>query len=453
MAFTEFFVTKGANASNLNGGGPNIDTGNGDGPIDTTANATATHIGAGEHTIVDNVGGFFDSAAVGDWICWDTGGAKELAIITVVTDPTNITVQTPDTTEFSALLNKAVNVGGAWATIDFALSTITTDFVNAVSDLPRINVKGGAYPELATIANAGTDVVPITLEGYKTAVGDGGTEAFADLPIMDGGDIAGVGIHSTGRFWIIKNFSVLNSTGVGFINGAGIDNIFLYHIKVDNCTTGILGDDTIFVINSEITNNDNIGLNCDSNCILFGSLIAGNGDWGVQMQSTSIVGNIFYDNSTGSIRFQTFGLVAYNIIDGVLDANPASIGISCPDPTPNGVLTAHNIIHDCDLAFSAGTLSAINLSMYNLFGNIDTSPAFTNWILGDGDEEDPAGFPGFTGEGASNYQPTASSPANGAAGPVAIGSTTIGRAVGAAEPATVVGGGAAGHATLTGGMQ
>ena len=164
MAFTEFFITNGSAVANTNGGGPRLGTN--DGPIYTTADAT---VAAGTPTIItDNTGTPWNGCLADDWVCWDTAGVKEFRRIVSILGA-NATMSAAMT----AGANKAANVGGAWAG-DLALTFITTSFVNAAGNPPRLNIKGPATYTLTAARTfpAGTITIPITIEGYTSTVGD-----------------------------------------------------------------------------------------------------------------------------------------------------------------------------------------------------------------------------------------------------------------------------------------
>jgi len=168
MAFAEFYVTKGSSSSEVNGGGPRLGTN--DGPIYTTADATSNGDGT---EITDNVASWTD-CLVDDWLCFDTsiGDLAAWSRITNITD--SVATVSPAVPTDTA--NKAVNVGGAWATIDHATSLVSTSFVNADGDSPRVNIKYSAtdYEEAsgATVDNIFTTLIPLTISGYYSTAGD-----------------------------------------------------------------------------------------------------------------------------------------------------------------------------------------------------------------------------------------------------------------------------------------
>ncbi len=183
-AYTEKFVTKGKLASDLNGGGPTMAAD--DGPDYTTVDASV--IAGSLTTVVDNSGGNWKGVVVDHFITIDTGGLKENRRVSALApggDATKITIASAAT----ACANKEVRVGGAWATIDFGVSSIvwqTAAWRNAAGAPAALNVQysATAYNEYATVDNAGNDNYPAFIEGYETAAHDGCPTG--NLPNIDG---------------------------------------------------------------------------------------------------------------------------------------------------------------------------------------------------------------------------------------------------------------------------
>lgn len=178
MAFTEFFITGGSAAADSNGGGPRL--GANDGPVYTTATAT---VDAGTPTtITDNSGGAWAGVLADDWVAWNPSGSTyEYRRVVSNNGDGTITVHASCT----AAAARPANVGGAWSTMATILPAVTTAFVNAAGHSPRVNLKSDtvhlAYGNVG--GNNGSSTVPITVEGFDDAPGDGG-EAEIDC---DGG--------------------------------------------------------------------------------------------------------------------------------------------------------------------------------------------------------------------------------------------------------------------------
>ena len=212
MPYTEFYVTKGAWASDTSGGGPRL--GENDGPIYfLSPGAGGATVAEGTETqITDLSGANWAGALIDDWLCWDFEGVKERRRIIDITGAV-ATVHAACTVG----AEKGVTVGGAWATVDYAASTITTAFVNAAGDAPRVNVKynAAAYAETVLVDNAGTGAIPITYEGYETTAGDGCPNG---------------------------NLPIINSTGIVCVATFGVSNKNYIHVSNIDLRTTTDGD-------------------------------------------------------------------------------------------------------------------------------------------------------------------------------------------------------------------
>jgi len=173
MAYTEFRVTQDANSAADNGGYCGIPGIDGAPTYTITANAT---VNAGAlTTIVDNSGSNWGTAAVGDWLCWDTGGVKEFRRIQAKSG-TDVTVDRNCT----AGASKTVKVGGYWDTLSSACDLL--DQYGAANwpagvDAPRINVKAeaSAYAENATTCDLSSDwsaAIRLTIQTYASSPDD-----------------------------------------------------------------------------------------------------------------------------------------------------------------------------------------------------------------------------------------------------------------------------------------
>lgn len=184
FSFTDFYVTQGAAADDLNAG--TMYTGGGqtytnDGPCETYANCDVAAGAPLRWDIDNNNGGAgWGTTAVGDYVRIDTAGTKELGIVTALAvgaDPDVIEVRSALAAGITQPVNaKNCNVGGAFehaqAAADLLEALSNEDTIGPV----RINIKrhaGNPYDEAFDIdTNAGTALRPITVEGYNTAPGD-----------------------------------------------------------------------------------------------------------------------------------------------------------------------------------------------------------------------------------------------------------------------------------------
>ena len=437
---TEFYVTKGTSASDVNGGGPSLAAN--DAPVDTEANCSSD--GAGTSVTNDDADGWAGSS-VDDWICFDTAGAKDFARITNIAG--DVLTVTPAVTINQAA--KTVNVGGAWATIDHAASTVTTSFVNAAGSPPRVNVKydAVAYTETVTTDNTGSAQVAISFEGYEATAGDGCPTP--NLPQITGNWVFGVGddyMH-VGYFKIVTTangtssmsgapvYCVLHNlhlkaTGTATARGCSATGgnynqlIHIYveqatneglhlnsgHTHVIGCYIQAAGTYGIYLglnggINSVIANtiidapgddclyaHDEAGLVV--NCTFYGS-VAGSGiNWrdsdeesGLVVINTILYGNNQYGvelNAAGRecLRNNAFGGNGVGAVDGNVRFNAEAITLT-GDPFTNAAG------HDLSLDATAGEGAACR----NLAWPIDfRGSSTTSYLdLGAADHVDPAG--------------------------------------------------------------
>jgi hypothetical protein len=453
---TNFYVDT-ATGSNDNGGSSET-------LIHNAGNVDATVVSGSVYTLDDlNNTGWGGAGIVNndDILCYDTAGDHLFAIVTdtavggdvdiievdfIVSGPTDLT-------------DVNVNVGGPWATMDYPCDMIDNDWVNATGDPITIWVKNGSYNELATIDNGGAAALPITLEGYNTTEGDGWDYDWTgNLPTIDGSDSSDYGIRSSiggATFWALRHLNVINSTGSGLIGDQTSDYIEIEHCRCSgNALWGIQADNFILAFGCEFSDNGSGGFDIDSPGAVVYCEVFGNGGDGIHIaQAGSIIANVVHDNVGRNIFSGGLNAVLFNTVDGNYDGGKTlSVGYEVFTSVPQ-VLFAFNMIHNCNVAIDGhSTATAFAMSRYNQWDN--NNSANVNWITGQGDIEDGAGAPGFIDEASNNYQPTAVSPANGAAGPTTSpsGNTTTNRAVGAAEPATATGGGVAHLAGNGGGL-
>lgn len=231
--FTEFYVTKGANASDNNGGGPSL--GAQDGPVFTSLNTSSSSDGL---TLTGAAG--WVGASVGDFVCFDPTGNCDYCRITNISgnDLTVTPAVTPN------LTIKVANVGGAWATIDHAMSTMgsggVANWVNAAGDMPRCNIKYSAtsYAESAILDNSGTHEYHLIFSGYYSTPGDDAMNGSTFTPPhMDAGASGatnGVLEAASKNWFVFENISVESTQSS--IDGVYVNStlVSLRRIKI-NC--------------------------------------------------------------------------------------------------------------------------------------------------------------------------------------------------------------------------
>jgi len=232
MPYTEFYVTKGAGASNLCGGGPRL--GENDGAVYfLPAGAGGATVAEGSETqITDLSGANWAGALIDDWLCWDCTGAHEVRRITVI-DGAVATVHAACTVG----AQKPVVVGGAWTTVDYAASTVTTASVNAAGEAPRVNIGLGTYAETVVVDNSGTGALPITFEGFEATAGDGCPSGTR--PIINGANVGASTWGSAKHYVNLKNIDLnkTNNYHCCFINGGLYNQVI--NVRATNSGTGV----------------------------------------------------------------------------------------------------------------------------------------------------------------------------------------------------------------------
>ena len=346
MAYAEFYVTKGASAADTNGGGPNL--GANDGPVLTLTNVDAVDIGGGLFTLEnkDNTG--WSTTAVDDYVCWDTAGTKEFARVTglAVGDDSDVISVYPMVSITPGVGGKTVNVGGAWATVDFAASNVTINFRNAAGDGPRVNVKynAAAYEETVTMDSAGTTAIPIVFEGYETTAGDGCPNG--NRPSISTTDHL---IVNARNFIYVRNFALSTATNSKYC----IYNTGAYCYFV-NCTMTASAASAVgfyssggdcFVLNCISQNCGGYGYRLSTHNVAIGCQSLHNGGYGMYFASSGIVVAhcILHGNADDNIY--TTGCPSL-VINNVLDGSTGGSGFRTADPTNGTPLLFGNVITD-----------------------------------------------------------------------------------------------------------
>lgn len=357
MPRTEFYITGGSSKSDVNGGGPRLGTN--DGPVYTTADAT---VAGGTPTIItDNTGSPWSGAQADDWVCWDSAGVKEFRRIVSISG-TDATMSS----SMTAGANKNVNVGGAWST-DLALTFVTTSFVNAAADAPRLNIKSNASITLSaarTTATA-TITVPITIEGYNSAVGDLLAETWAQSHNSYGfltttgypTITCGVNLLTTGFFTFMRCL-ILTSTRGG-LSVSQTDASQFFRLKITNSANNVSAQAVAQGLRSTFDDCEFLttGTTSARSCALSSGLMTA-------CRVTSMAG----DAITTAVACTISNCIIYNIAAGKTGVLISAVNI--------GVILLRNTFNNCgtgismpDLAQTNGLLALRN----NHFANCGTN--------------------------------------------------------------------------------
>lgn len=301
-------------------------------------------------------------------------------------------------------LNQAWAIGGAWATIQKAMSTVRA------ADTDYVWVKASAdYTETVDVGLAMNNTSPATFEGYTSATGDGGQFT------INGGATRATGITDsiiTAAYYIFKNMRVTNHTSHGV--DLSIDACVWKNCKFDNNVgSGIIADDYHRFEECDFSDNDLTGCNSGIACALIGCRAYRNGGSGLRCQTGIMFGCVAFSNVGNGLTFGGAGL-SFNVcinctVDG--DGKDTNVGISL-GPGFNGLnICVNNIVYDCDTGLNtvAGVQEQL-ISRNNLF-NSNTD----NYAGGAATyQEEQTGAPQFTAEGSQDYTLASGSPAKGA---------------------------------------
>ena len=245
MAFTEFYVTQDVLASYLNGGSGTA------GPKENTTalnNIDAVSIDGTYYTLENKDNDGWGTTAVDDFGLWDVAGTKErFRVVELNYGADADVIRIIKMTAITADTGKTVNIGGAWEALEDSgngpANFITTSFVNAAGDPPRVNIGPGTYAEEVTIANTGTVAIPLTFEGYYATTGDEcDNSGTFDPPIIEGQAasdhtiIAGAGID----YLRIRNLKITAQTNAKDCINADTDASFFDRLWLK--TTGTTAD-------------------------------------------------------------------------------------------------------------------------------------------------------------------------------------------------------------------
>lgn len=281
MALTEFFLTHGAAANDLNGGGPSL--GADDGPVQTSANVDSDVAGT---TLTDNSNAWSGSS-VGDWLTFDTAGSQDRARIVSI-DGSDAVV-TPAVTGSQS--GKSIRVGGAFATVDGALSVLQRTMTDVDGNPPRLNIKADAsYTGDAVCDYDGNEDAPIFVRGYTNTPGDGGE---AELQLM-------LDVNGKDHIWLQDLY--VNRAAIG-------DEHAIYDLG-----TGCI----LYGVRAKSSGAGKYAIHCSGTAVsIIGGAVEGAGDHGIRLYSGGLVmGTRITDAGNCGISMTYSGVILDCLIDG-----------------------------------------------------------------------------------------------------------------------------------------
>lgn len=372
-SYAEFYLTQGTSVNDLNGGGPSL--GADDGPVYSAADFTVD--GGATTVIVDNAAtNQWAGCTAGDWLCWDTAGAKQYRRITVI-NGANATVDAACT----AGANKAVRVGGAWASLKGATDILTalgpTNATNSSGHSPRLNIKysATAYSESADVLLdvSFTAARRLTIQGYTTTAGD--TDYMVDTthrPIITRAATDKT-LYFSGAFNAVIGLDIRNTAAgkAAILWGTAGDNCSLIGCRVSS--TGNTSSHGLYcnagatyctIVRNVIEDCGGHGqyLKIGAYAVYYGNVIRNNGGWGMygtcDFFTGSFVNNVVYGNASGGVFAEgdqfNFKLFINNII---ADNGGAAIDLGT-ETDQYGMVWCNNIIADNTGAPIATSLAA-----------------------------------------------------------------------------------------------
>ena len=388
MGYTPFYLTHGAAANDLNGGGPRLGTD--DGPVYESANVDSAGNGL---TLTDNAGSPWSGAAAGDWLTFDIAGSQDRTQITGIEGALAVV----STAVTASLTGKAVRVGGAYGSLDGALSVLTASMRDHTFGHPaKLNIKAdSAYTGNATCDHAGSEEFPIYVAGYTSTPGDGGR---AELQLA---------LDITGKKYIFLRDLYVNPAAVGsahainnvgdecnlydvWVRSSGLGKHGIYstsgtNIQVNGCIVvdaggvGIALDNGGTAMGCKVLSAGSYGIYLRHRGLALGNVVSGASGVGVYCALTGlpiVVGNTIYNCGSHGIARLTYtsgspALIANNVL-----VNNAGYGIH--QDAEDAIMALHN-------AFRANTSGEyFNVRSEDRIGGVSLSgDPFVNAAGGD----------------------------------------------------------------------
>lgn len=291
--------------------------------------------------------------------------------------------------------------GNAWATVHWACTHC------AAGD--TIYVKASAtYAEAVTPSVAGTTAAFISLIGYTSTPGDGGTATIT------GSSARADGFISIRDYWYYENIDVIDCLDNGW-EGASCDYSTWVNCGAhDNGGTGFfLGQRNNFH-RCSATGNGEFGLRCAAECNVTGGVYTNNYLYNVYSTAgnTRVTFCLVVGGLSAGIYLTNGGLVENCTIDG-LNVVYSGIAFGANALT---CMVLNNIIYDCAGGIRRGS-ATYQANMMGAFNLMNSNVADYEYWPAHAQTTDITGsVPGFTNEAGGDYTLAAGSAARNAAG-------------------------------------
>ena len=302
-------------------GGNDNNSGSSEGSPKVSGTGAATIVGATVTLLADNPD--LSTVVVGDTIRLANrtdgyGGfsQNDIFVVTAVDDALKTVDVTPAPNSITSGVTWAI--GGAFSTLRRAAAF--------VHPLDKCYVKGSftGRQDMTDVGyGGGTPTTPVTIEGYATASGDGGTAVF------DGQNAEGHGLWIRGisvtLFWIIKNIRVTRYTTAGFDDTYAGYPMQYVNCEADHCAKGWVSGALCNFINCYAHDNSVAGFDCHDHNEFYACVIRDNAkgilaDSGVRTHRC-----LLYNNTTHNIHVTgAFTSDPTIIADTTIDGNGVS---------------------------------------------------------------------------------------------------------------------------------
>ncbi len=344
--------------------------------------------------------------------------------------------------------------GSSWTNAYPSLNTAISAANHAPGDQYLVS---GTFLETVTIAEVAARTTPTIIQGDDKSggAGVGNPAQFTIDAESTRANCIDESLGSVQIFYVFKNMTCQNATGVGIFIGIQIDNLTLVDcIITANGSWGVQIDNYIACQGCEFSlNTAGGGLDADLGVYVIGCLFQANTGEGVETTSSAtVVAFSVFDSNSGDSIYSGIAVGAAVInctIDG--DAKDTTNGIRFFSSSADLQMVINTIVYDCATGIRAGTdMGEMALSRNNLLNGNTT--AYVSYATHAGEV---TGAPAFESEG-TDYTPGSSSPAleAGYDGGEIVGDGSTYIDIGAIQREPPAGGGSGGiliHPGTTGG--
>ena len=344
--------------------------------------------------------------SVGDCIYLASEGGNgirsgDIFEITAVDDGADTVAVTPTP---GSNLNQAWAIGGAWATVQKAMSTVRA------ADTDYVWVKASAnYTETVDVALAMGAGTPATFEGYTSSPGDGGVFTIDGAAARANGLTDSI---TSAAYYVFKNMRVTDHTSHGC--SLSMDACVWKNCQFDtNGADGIVADDFHMFEECDFSDNITDGADCDVSCVFVGCKAFRNGGKGIEARTGLMAFCTAFSNGGPGLVFTGAGLAFHVFINCTIDGDSkdTTTGFGAGVSFYGLSVVVNCIAYDCVTGIDApGGRGEMLISRNNLV-NSNTANYAGGGATFTGEQ---TGAPAFTNEATQDYTLASGSPAKGA---------------------------------------